>query len=234
MPTQPSGEMRKSWRERHRLRGLEGGSGPGGQQDRQEGDRDQHRHDDEGDVARGVGEGQDELRRDDPDHLHDHVERQRLAAGLVGRRVVQPALGDDIDPGEGEADDEAHQRPDPGRRRRGIEDERRRDHRGERCEHPHVPDAGDHRRGALRAEQEAEVVAAHHEGHRLGVVALDRAADAEQRALQAVADEQQQHAEQQRPGGGQDVEHGAWDRFGVSDGPGVYSRPLAIKPGGLR
>ena len=75
-----------------------------------------------------------------PDHLHDHVERQRLAAGLVGRRVVQPALGDDIDPGEGEADDEAHQRPDPGRRRRGIEDERRRDHRGERCEHAHVPD----------------------------------------------------------------------------------------------
>ena len=104
-------------------------------------DRDQHRHDDEERVARRVGEVQDALRRDDADHLHDHVERQRLAAGLVGGGVVQPALGHDVDAGEAEADDEAQRDPDPDVGRRGVEDEGGRDQRGERREDPDVADA---------------------------------------------------------------------------------------------
>ncbi len=54
---------------------------------------------------------------DDAHHLHDHVERQRLAAGLVGGGVVQPAFGGDVDAGEAEPDDHAQQDPDPRVRR---------------------------------------------------------------------------------------------------------------------
>ncbi len=150
MPTQPSGEMWKSCTSVIGLVVWKGGAVPAVEQDRGEAERDQHRHHHEERVAGRVGEVEDELRRDDPDHLHDHVERQGLAAGLVGGGVVEPALGDDVDAGEAEADDEAQQHPDPDLGGGGVEDEGGRDHRAEGGEDPDVADAGDHRRGAAR------------------------------------------------------------------------------------
>jgi hypothetical protein len=193
--------------QRHRLGPFEERRGRDRQKDRRERDRDEDRGDHEQEKARRVAHRHQALRDDDAGHLDDHVERQRLAAVLVRRGIVQPAFGRHIDRRIAKPDHDAHQRPDPGVGRHGIKQQCRRNQRGQRGEHPDMADPPDHRRRQLRAAQEAHEIGRHDKRHLQRRESLDRAAHTQQRALKPVCQHQQEQPEEERPGAFQNVDH---------------------------
>ncbi len=190
--------------------GREDWRGAGRQQHRRKRDRDRDRHDDEQVIAPGIGHVDQALGNNDPQHLHDQIGRERPPPVLVGGAVVQPALGHHVDAGIAEADDDAHHRPGDRIDDGGEDDEGGRDQRAQRREDPHMADPAHQPGRDLRAAEEAGEVAGHDEAHGGGVERLDAAAQAQHGALHAVAEHQQEHAEQQRPGIADHCEHEAW------------------------
>ena len=185
--------------ERHPLGCRKDRRGRSGKQDRREGERDQNRRDHEEQIPARIADIQQDLRRDNPHHLHDHIGRQRLATGFIGGGGVQPAFRRDIDARETEADHHPHHRPSDPIRGGGIEDQHRRDQRSEGREHPHMADFADHLRRQARAEQEADKIRRHDNRHMIGAEPLDIPADPEERPLNPVADHQQHDAQQKGP-----------------------------------
>jgi hypothetical protein len=148
----------------------------------------------------GIGQVQKQLAQRHAGEQHHHVNRQELAAGPVGGAVVEPALRHDIEPGIGEPGDEAHGGPGERLDGGGVDQDRDRGQRGERREHPHVTDVhlDPGRQGGTG--EKADEIARHHQAGDGGPETLGDRANAEQTSLQAVAQHQHAHAEQQRPG----------------------------------
>ena len=79
--------------------------------------------------------------------------------------------------------------------------------RGQRGKDADVPHRVDQRRRHHRPDHVAQVVGRQHDAREQGRKSLEACAQADQRALQAGAQHQQRHAEQQRPGRGQCSAH---------------------------
>jgi hypothetical protein len=185
----------------HRPRRLEGRGGRDRQQDRREAERDEDGRDDEQQKPCRIARGQDPLRADEADHLNQHVSRQRLPARFVGGRVVEPAFGGDVDTREREPEDHAERHPRPGVGQDGKRDQCGRDERAQRREDTHMAHAGDEfRRKAGPAEEAHEIGRGDHRQLDRGEP-LDRAPHTHERALKTVADLQEEHAEEEGPGG---------------------------------
>ena len=172
----------------------------GGQQDRDQRQGDQDRGRGEQLETGRVGQVQQELAAADPAEHDHHVGGQNLPPGLVGRPVVQPALGHHVEAGAAEAGQEAHGDPGPGLDHHGMGQDRRRGERGQGGEDPDVADLLQQLRRGDRADQEAGEVGRHHQaGHGRREV-LDGGAHAEQGALQSAAEHDQGDAQEQGPG----------------------------------
>ena len=191
------------------------------QHQRHDRETDERGHQHERRVAARVRYQQEELRRAETAVEHDHVEREQTGARLLRRAVVEPALGDDIDAGEADAGDEAHRAPDHRRDEHGLDQGRRCCDCRERREHPNMTHAADQARRERCADEEAHVVAGHHDADRRGGEALGLRAHAEQGRLQAGAEHQDAHAEQQRPGAGEQACRHGGGPCGGGEGRGL-------------
>ena len=170
-----------------------------GQQHRYDGDRHQHRRQDEKRHAVLCAGRDHHLPDAEAAHRDNHVERQHLAAGLVGRFVVQPAFADDIHAGETEAGDNPHHRPDGRMDEDRDHQHSRRGQRRHRAEDPHMADIVEKFGHQQRAEENAKEVAGHHKaGCDFGKARPGRL-DAEQNDLKPVAGHDQQQAKKQSP-----------------------------------
>ena len=151
--------------------------------------------------AGGIGDVQEPLAAGGGAQHDHHVEREQLAPGLVGRLVVQPALDHHVQPGVAEPGRQADHGPARGMDPHRMDQDGAGRERGEHGEHAHVTDPRDQPRREHRADQEPGEVAGHQDAGHGGREALERGADAEQRALQAVAQHHQRDAQEQRPAG---------------------------------
>ena len=149
--------------------------------------------------ARRVCQVQKELTGADADQHDDHVGGEQLPARFVGRPVVQPALGHDVESGAAEAGDEAHGEPGDGLDEDGVHQH---GGRGEGCqcrEDAHMADALNEAGHDDGAGEKADEIARHDDAGDGGRKAGHGGTHAEQAALQAAAEHDQAEAEEERP-----------------------------------
>ena len=105
---------------------------------------------------------------DDPQHLHDHVGRQRLTARLVRGGVVDPAFRCDVDARETEARQHPQGRPGHPVRKDRVYDQNGRDERAKGRKDPHMPHPPDHPGCGPGPKQEPDKIGRHHIGQLVG------------------------------------------------------------------
>ena len=191
----------------HRPYDLRSRSLPDGQQNRRERDRDEDRSADEQHRGLRVAKRQESLRADDPERLRDHVGGQDLAARLIGRCVVEPAFRRDVDARHAEPDQDAQQRPRPRLDEQWKRNQRGRHEAAERRKDTHMADAADQRRCQPRAGEEADEIARCDDGQLGRGEAFDATPQTNEGEMHAVAQHDQDDADQKRPDAGQDFEH---------------------------
>ncbi len=185
--------------DRNLLGDLEGRGRARGQGNGHHGKRDHHRGQQKQEKPGRIGHVQQQLAQRQAGKHHHHIDRQQLTAAFIGGAVVEPALRHDINPGVGEAGHEAH--GGPGERFDGgdMDQDGDRGERGEGRKHAHMADVHDDPGRERGAGEKAEVIARHHQAGHRGAEAFGDRAQAQEAALQAVAQHQHAHAEQQRP-----------------------------------
>ncbi|MCZ7565639.1 MAG: hypothetical protein M5U08_19140 [Burkholderiales bacterium] len=191
-------------RHAHRLRLLDAG-----ESDRNQREREEDRHDAEQNESGRIGGRDQHLSERERSERDRRVDREHLAAPVVRRVRVQPALDHHEEADQAAAVEHAQRRPQPRIDRERVHDRCGRGDRGEHREGADVAHAPDDRRTEERTEEKADEVRRHDEPDHHVREALQARAHAEQRAEQATAGDQDGDAEEQR---GDRVQSGEHDR----------------------